>query len=211
MSCVRVALVLLLLTILASAQGVDDCTRLTPELEKEHCIRTRAPLEGRVDLCLTLSDDVWLDECLAEVAPVLARTNAQTALGTCRLINDTSWRGWCHIDSAAVVAGRDTGKAWGFCSSLPLMLPWGTCVVGVLAPHVFVIAILITALMVLLVVLVRRWRRRDTGNGDMSDDERTDEAIDYVDECRAKGHTDEEIVQTMKEFGYSHEKIERAL
>jgi uncharacterized membrane protein len=160
-------------------------------------------------MCLTLIDDVWLDECLAEVAPVLARTNIQTATGTCRLINDTSWRQWCHIDTAAVVAGRDTGKAWGLCSSLPYMFPWGMCVVVVLAPHGTVIAILITLLVVAVVAL--RWRRRGAGGDDEYEDGSTDEAREYVEECRAKGHTDEEIESTMKEFGYTREEIERVL
>lgn len=209
MSCVRTLLTIFLLVVLATAQGVDDCALLTPGLEQEHCYRIRAPPEGRVDLCLTLSDDVWLDECLAEVAPVLARTNVQTATGTCRLINNTSWRDWCHIDTAAVVAGRDTGKAWGLCSSLPFMFPWSACLMGVLAPHGTLILLIIIALMVALVVL--RWRRHGAGEDDEFEDERTDEAGEYVEECRAKGHTDEEIKSTMKEFGYSRKEIERSL
>ncbi|MDP6627898.1 MAG: hypothetical protein QGG50_08340 [Methanopyri archaeon] len=209
MSCVRTLFTFFLLFVLATAQGVDDCALLSPGLEQEHCYRIRAPPEGRVDLCLTLSDDVWLDECLAEVAPVLARTNAQTATGTCRLINDTSWREWCHIDTAAVVAGRDMGKAWGLCSSLPYMFPWGTCVVGVLAPQGTIIAILITLLVVAVVAL--RWRRRGAGGDDENEDESMDEVREYVEECRAKGLTDKEIKSTMKEFGYSRKEIERVL
>ncbi len=205
MSCVRTLITIFMLVVLATAQGVDDCTLLTPGLEQEHCYRIRAPPEGRVDMCLTLSDDVWLDECLAEVAPVLARTNVQTAMGTCRLINNTSWRDWCLIDTAAVVAGRDTGKAWDLCSSLPFMLPWGTCVVAVLAPYRTLIVLIITGLMLAVVAL--RWRSRHAGE----DDESMDEAHEYVEECRAKGHTDDEIRSTMKEFGYSREEIERVL
>lgn len=209
MSCVRTLLTIFLLVVLATAQGADDCALLTPGLDQEHCYRIRAPPEGRVDLCLILSDDVWLDECLAEVAPVLARTNVQTAIGTCRLINNTSWRDWCRIDTAAVVAGRDTSKAWGLCSSLPFMLPWGTCVVSVLAPYRTILLLVVIAFMVIL--MVRRWRRRGAGVDVEYEDERTNEARDYVEECRAKGHTDEEIKSTMKEFGYSSKEIGRVL
>lgn len=206
MSRARALLVLLLVALAAAAQGTDGCPRLSLEVEREHCTRTRAPAEGRADLCLSLTDAAWRDECLAEAAPVVARTSAQEAIGICRQASSEAWRAWCRVDIATVIARRDAALAREVCSPLPLLLPWGACMLGALSPYRTAVLILALALAAAAVAWRRRAAWRALGKAGPPSD-----AAGYVKECRAKGFSDEEIVGAMNEYGYAPDEIEDAL